>query len=117
MPGETKGTRVIALVGPAGAGKTSLAEALLYASGSTDRQGSVASGTSSPAPAPISTAPRVLTNPPTALIATSAPIRPMNVRCISGLPYRSLPISKLTIPPAAPASSTPSAPVNAATQA
>ena len=46
MPGETKGTRVIALVGPAGAGKTSLAEALLYASGTTDRQGSVASGTS-----------------------------------------------------------------------
>ena len=46
MPGETKGTRVIALVGPAGAGKTSLAEALLYASGTTDRQGSVANGTS-----------------------------------------------------------------------
>jgi elongation factor G len=46
MPGETKGTRVIALVGPAGAGKTSLAEALLYASGTTDRQGSVASGSS-----------------------------------------------------------------------
>src|SRR6476659_8039763 len=46
MPGETKGTRVIALVGPAGAGKTSLAEALLYASGTIDRQGSVASGTS-----------------------------------------------------------------------
>ena len=44
MPGETKGTRVIALVGPAGAGKTSLAEALLYASGTTDRQGSVAAG-------------------------------------------------------------------------
>ena len=46
MPGETKGTRVIALVGPAGAGKSSLAEALLYASGTTDRQGSVANGTS-----------------------------------------------------------------------
>lgn len=44
--GETKGTRVIALVGPAGAGKTSLAEALLFASGTVDRQGSVASGTS-----------------------------------------------------------------------
>ena len=48
MPGETTGrkagaTRVIALVGPAGAGKTSLAEAMLYASGTTDRQGSVAS--------------------------------------------------------------------------
>ena len=40
------GTRAIALVGPAGAGKTSLAEALLYASGTTDRQGSVANGTS-----------------------------------------------------------------------
>ena len=46
MPGETKGTRVIALVGPAGAGKTSLAEALLFASGSTDRHGSVAHGSS-----------------------------------------------------------------------
>ena len=46
MPGETKGTRVIALVGPAGAGKTSLAEALLFASGTTDRQGSVANGSS-----------------------------------------------------------------------
>ena len=46
MPGETKGTRVIALVGPAGAGKTSLAEALLFASGTIDRQGSVANGTS-----------------------------------------------------------------------
>ena len=44
--GETKGTRAIALVGPAGAGKTSLAEALLFASGTIDRQGSVASGTS-----------------------------------------------------------------------
>ncbi len=40
MPGTTNGTRVIALVGPAGAGKTSLAEAFLYASGTTDRQGS-----------------------------------------------------------------------------
>ena len=51
MPGETAGriagtTRVIALVGPAGAGKTSLAEAMLYASGTTDRQGSVANGSS-----------------------------------------------------------------------
>lgn len=46
MPGETKGTRVIALVGPAGAGKTSLAEALLFASGTSDRQGSVANGSS-----------------------------------------------------------------------
>jgi elongation factor G len=46
MPGETKGTRVIALVGPAGAGKTSLAEAILFASGTSDRQGSVANGSS-----------------------------------------------------------------------
>ncbi len=37
----TNGTRVIALVGPAGAGKTSLAEALLFASETIDRQGSV----------------------------------------------------------------------------
>jgi elongation factor G len=40
------GTRAIALVGPAGAGKTSLAEAMLYASGTTDRQGSTANGSS-----------------------------------------------------------------------
>jgi elongation factor G len=40
------GTRAIALVGPAGAGKTSLAEALLFASGTTDRQGSTANGSS-----------------------------------------------------------------------
>jgi elongation factor G len=46
MPGETKGTRVIALVGPAGAGKTSLAEAFLFASGTTDRQGSTANKSS-----------------------------------------------------------------------
>jgi elongation factor G len=37
--GEAAGTRVIALVGPAGAGKTSLAEALLFAAGTIDRQG------------------------------------------------------------------------------
>src|SRR5215212_9867219 len=46
MAGETKGTRVIALVGPAGAGKTSLAEAMLFAAGATDRLGSVANGSS-----------------------------------------------------------------------
>src|ERR671920_1228527 len=47
MAGELpKGTRVIALVGPAGAGKTSLAEAMLFAAGSTDRLGSTASGSS-----------------------------------------------------------------------
>jgi len=40
------GTRAIALVGPAGAGKTSLAEALLFAAGATDRLGSTANGTS-----------------------------------------------------------------------
>jgi elongation factor G len=42
----TNGTRVIALVGPAGAGKTSLAEALLFASGTIDRQGSTDAGSS-----------------------------------------------------------------------
>ena len=40
------GTRAIALVGPAGAGKTSLAEAMLFAAGATDRHGSPANGTS-----------------------------------------------------------------------
>jgi elongation factor G len=40
------GTRAIALVGPAGAGKTCLAEALLFASGTIDRQGDTAAGTS-----------------------------------------------------------------------
>ena len=40
------GTRVIALVGPAGAGKTSLAEAMLFAAGATDRLGSTGNGTS-----------------------------------------------------------------------
>jgi elongation factor G len=43
---ESKGTRMIALVGPAGAGKTSLAEAMLFAAGATDRLGSPANGTS-----------------------------------------------------------------------
>ncbi|MBV1691782.1 elongation factor G [Novosphingobium sp. G106] len=38
-------TRAIALVGPAGTGKTSLAEALLFASGAINRQGSVEAGT------------------------------------------------------------------------
>jgi len=40
------GTRVIALVGPAGAGKTDLAEAMLFASGALQRQGSTGHGTS-----------------------------------------------------------------------
>ncbi|HMI40077.1 MAG TPA: elongation factor G [Sphingomicrobium sp.] len=44
MPGTTNGTRVIALVGPAGAGKTSLAEAMLFATGAIDRQGTTAAG-------------------------------------------------------------------------
>lgn len=42
----TKPARTVALVGPAGTGKTSLAEALLHASGMTGRLGSVAGGTS-----------------------------------------------------------------------
>jgi elongation factor G len=46
MPGATNGTRLIALVGPAGAGKTSLAEAFLFASRTTDRQGSTANKSS-----------------------------------------------------------------------
>ncbi len=37
---------MIALVGPAGAGKTSLAEAMLFAAGATDRLGSTANGSS-----------------------------------------------------------------------
>ncbi|HET9811292.1 MAG TPA: elongation factor G [Sphingomicrobium sp.] len=43
---KTNGTRAIALVGPAGAGKTSVAEAIVHASGAVDRHGSVANGTS-----------------------------------------------------------------------
>ncbi len=43
---QTNGTRAIALVGPAGAGKTTLAEALVHAAGASDRHGSVADGTS-----------------------------------------------------------------------
>jgi len=43
---RTNGTRAIALVGPAGAGKTSLAEAMLHSAGSSDRLGSVANGSS-----------------------------------------------------------------------
>jgi elongation factor G len=46
VAGAAKGTRVIALVGPAGAGKTSLAEAMLFAAGATDRMGSTANGSS-----------------------------------------------------------------------
>lgn len=43
--GTTKGVRAVALVGPAGAGKTSLAEAMLFASGAISRLGSVEAGT------------------------------------------------------------------------
>ncbi len=46
MPEKIVGTRAVALVGPGGAGKTSLAEAMLFASGTTDRQGSVDARTS-----------------------------------------------------------------------
>ncbi|MCB2060852.1 MAG: 50S ribosome-binding GTPase, partial [Novosphingobium sp.] len=42
---DSKPTRAVALVGPAGTGKTSLAEALLFASGAISRQGSVDAGT------------------------------------------------------------------------
>lgn len=42
MPGRASGARMIALMGPGGAGKTSLAEALLFAAGTIGRQGSVA---------------------------------------------------------------------------
>jgi elongation factor G len=41
----SKASRAVALVGPAGTGKTSLAEALLFASGAISRQGSVEAGT------------------------------------------------------------------------
>ena len=44
--GKSNGTRAIALVGPAGAGKTSLAEAMLFASGTTNRHGSTDAGSS-----------------------------------------------------------------------
>ena len=46
MEGNAGEVRAVALVGPAGVGKTSLAEALLFASGTTVRQGSVADGSS-----------------------------------------------------------------------
>lgn len=46
MPERSVGTRLVALVGPGGSGKTSLAEALLFAAGAVDRQGTVDAGTS-----------------------------------------------------------------------
>ena len=45
MASTTKGVRAVALVGPTGAGKTSLAEAMLFASGAITRLGSVEAGT------------------------------------------------------------------------
>lgn len=44
--GRAGATRAVALIGPAGTGKTSLAEALLYAGGAINRLGSVEAGTS-----------------------------------------------------------------------
>jgi elongation factor G len=44
LAGDSAATRAVALVGPAGTGKTSLAEALLFASGSISRQGSIEAG-------------------------------------------------------------------------
>ncbi|MFA7601601.1 MAG: elongation factor G [Novosphingobium sp.] len=44
-PNGNRPTRAVALVGPAGTGKTSLAEALLFASGAINRQGSIEAGT------------------------------------------------------------------------
>ena len=46
MPERSNGTRVVALVGPGGAGKTSLAEAMMFAAEAIDRQGSVDAGSS-----------------------------------------------------------------------
>jgi elongation factor G len=46
MASTLNGIRAIALAGPAGTGKTSLAEALLFASGAISRQGTVEAGTS-----------------------------------------------------------------------
>jgi elongation factor G len=46
MHQHISGSRAVALVGPAGAGKTALAEAMLFASGAIDRLGSTAAGTS-----------------------------------------------------------------------
>jgi elongation factor G len=45
MASTIKGVRAVALVGPAGAGKTSLSEAMLFASGMINRLGSVEAGT------------------------------------------------------------------------
>ncbi|MEY2927123.1 MAG: hypothetical protein RL367_1600 [Pseudomonadota bacterium] len=45
MASTTTTVRAVALAGPAGAGKTSLAEALLFATGTITRQGSIEAGT------------------------------------------------------------------------
>lgn len=45
MASTTNSVRAVALAGPAGTGKTSLAEALLFVSGAISRQGSVEAGT------------------------------------------------------------------------
>ena len=44
MASATHGSRAVALAGPAGAGKTSLTEAMLFAAGAITRQGSVEAG-------------------------------------------------------------------------
>lgn len=44
MGKHSEGVRTVALVGPAGAGKTSLAEAMLFASGTINRQGTIDAG-------------------------------------------------------------------------
>lgn len=46
MEGKCDAVRAVALVGPGGTGKTSLAESILYAAGAINRQGNVDAGTS-----------------------------------------------------------------------
>jgi elongation factor G len=52
MPERLTGNRVVAIVGPGGAGKTSLAEAMLFAAGAIDRQGTVDAGSTIGDPSP-----------------------------------------------------------------
>lgn len=63
MEGKCDAGRAIALVGPGGAGKTSLMEALLFASGAITRQGNVESGTSVGDAAPEARARHASTEP------------------------------------------------------